>query len=413
MEYAGQRLGPASPAPPVLSDVSQLSALTLVSQDSPTTVASIFAVSHYERTSYYSGITDAGDQPDLLYRTGSDKYPWIQPKGNAYQPIKSLRGVYCTPLNDVWSTVGPQVRDLVKDRNIHYCSIDTARFVTHGEDGEETLGPVVIWVGVYPGSTSADTAHEVSQNILELLEKNGVKGVEVEWHEAVPWKAVGPALLPVVGRKNPTVHVRRHLTAVLGMPITTAEREMDDAQGSVGFFFHEGCDKHGMPSTKVFGVGSHHVLRKEAEEMYEFKGAGTPRQYVRVNGLRRFQRGLDEIKILVSKHGDRAEVYARSVDRLEAKGTSDDEEDARELRETRQSLDKHRQAVVELETFYKDVKTQWSDIVHRNIGHVHYSPPISVDVEGKRYTEDWGTFVLDEAKFKAHFKGNVVDLGLF
>jgi hypothetical protein len=52
------------------------------------------------------------------------------------------------------------------------------------------LGPVVIWVGVYPGSTSADTAHEVSQNILDLLEKNGVMGVEIEWHEAVPWKAV-------------------------------------------------------------------------------------------------------------------------------------------------------------------------------------------------------------------------------
>jgi hypothetical protein len=197
------------------------------------------------------------------------------------------------------------------------------------------------------------------------------------------------------------------------MPITTAEREMDDAQGSVGFFFHEGYDKHGMPSRMVFGVSNHHVLRKEAEEMYEFKGASTPCQYVRVNGLRRFQRGLDEIKILVSKHGDRAEVYARSVDRLEAKGTSDNEEDARELRETRQSLDKHRQAVVELETFYKDVKTQWSDIVLRNIGHVHYSPPISVDVEGERYTEDWGTFVLEEAKFKAHFKGNVVDLGVF
>ena len=72
----------------------------------------------------------------------------------------------------------------MKDWKTRY-SIDPARFITHGEDGEETLGPVVIWVGVYPGSTSADTAHEVSQNILELLEKSRVKDVEVEWHEAV------------------------------------------------------------------------------------------------------------------------------------------------------------------------------------------------------------------------------------
>ncbi|KAI6106624.1 hypothetical protein EDD16DRAFT_1523830 [Pisolithus croceorrhizus] len=77
---------------------------------------------------------------------------------------------------------------LVKDRKLSI-SIGLARFVTHEEDGRGTPGPVVIWIGVHPGSTAADTAHEVSQNILELLEKNGVKDVEVEWHEVVSWMA--------------------------------------------------------------------------------------------------------------------------------------------------------------------------------------------------------------------------------
>jgi hypothetical protein len=31
--------------------------------------------------------------------------------------------------------------------------VDPAHFITYGEDGEETLGPIVIWVGVYSGST--------------------------------------------------------------------------------------------------------------------------------------------------------------------------------------------------------------------------------------------------------------------
>ncbi|KIO32551.1 hypothetical protein M407DRAFT_241424 [Tulasnella calospora MUT 4182] len=421
IDYACQRKNPASLASSTLSDESQLSAATLLSQDSAgsaisaSTANSAYAVSNYESTSYYNGITDEGEHPDLLYRTGSAKYPWIQPSGRyPYQPTKSLRGVYRTPLNDVWSTVGPQVRKLVKDRKIRY-SIDPARFVTHGEDGEETLGPVVIWIGVYPGSTSADTAHEVSQSILELLEKNGVKDVEVEWHEAVSWKAAGPALLHVVGNYNPTVYVRRHLTAALGMPIATAEGEMNDAQGSVGFFFHEGRDKHGNPSTKVFGVSNRHVLREKIKGKYEFKGPGAPRQYVRVNGLRRFQRGLDEIKVSIGDHGIIADLEAREVIELEAKGTSEDEdeaeEDATELRKTRESLEEHKFAIADLEKLYDDVRTQWSDIELRNIGHVHYSPPISVDVEGEQYTEDWGTFDLEEAKFKAQFKGNVVDLG--
>lgn len=152
---------------------------------SPATVVSAHTVSDYERTSYYNGLADEGDHPDLLYRTGSAKYPWTQPSGrHAYQPTKSLRGVFGTPLNDVWSTVGPQVRDLVRAQKTPY-SINTARFVTHGEDGEDTLGPVVIWIGVPPSATSADTAHDVSNRILDLLERNLVKDVEVEWHEAV------------------------------------------------------------------------------------------------------------------------------------------------------------------------------------------------------------------------------------
>jgi len=74
-------------------------------------------------------------------------------------------------------------------------------------------------------------------------------------------------------------------------------------------------------------------------------------------------------------------------------------------------LEAEKRAIVVLEQFYKDLTAQWSDIGLRNIGHVHYSPPISVDVKGERFTEDWGTIELLEAKFKNRFMGNVVDLG--
>lgn len=47
-----------------------------------------------------------------------------------------------------------------------------------------TSGPVVIWVSVYPDSTSVETAHEVSQKILKLFADNDMDGVKVEWCEA-------------------------------------------------------------------------------------------------------------------------------------------------------------------------------------------------------------------------------------
>jgi len=81
MAYASQqRKGPTSPAR------SQSSGPTLLSQESDTTVVSPHAVSDYERTSYYNGVTDDGEHPDLLYRTGSAKYPWIRPAGRHAHP---------------------------------------------------------------------------------------------------------------------------------------------------------------------------------------------------------------------------------------------------------------------------------------------------------------------------------------
>lgn len=88
------------------------------------------------------------------------------------------------------------------------------------------------------------------------------------------------------------------------------------------------------------------------------------------------------------------------------------DEDAKELLKARQDLSEQKQAIDALQAFYKDIKEQWGDTRHHTIGHIHYSPPISVDVVGERYTEDWGSFELEKARFEAHFKGNVIDLGV-
>lgn len=70
----------------------------------------------------------------------------------------------------------------MKNHGGSYSSIGTVRFVT-GEGDAGTPGPVVIWIAVPPGSTSPDTAHKVSQDILALLAENGVEDVVVEWTE--------------------------------------------------------------------------------------------------------------------------------------------------------------------------------------------------------------------------------------
>ncbi|KAI9512446.1 hypothetical protein F5148DRAFT_973579 [Russula earlei] len=175
-----------TPTHPALSALTFASERTVVSEQR--TIVSEHGPDAYERASYYNGITGDGDHPELVYRSDSLTMPFPKPVGRfAHVPIKSLRGVFGTPLNKVWDTVGPQIRDIIKAQKIQWSSISLARFFTHGPPGEEkgSLGPVVIWIGVLPGSTSPDTAHDVSQQILALLRKHEVEGVVVEWTEAV------------------------------------------------------------------------------------------------------------------------------------------------------------------------------------------------------------------------------------
>ena len=102
---------------PALGNVSavssNLSALTFASD---ATVVSQYTPDEYEKTSYYNGITGDSDHPELVYRSTS--FP--KPTGRyAHIPVKSLRGVFHTPLNGVWDMVGPEIRGLIKARKIN------------------------------------------------------------------------------------------------------------------------------------------------------------------------------------------------------------------------------------------------------------------------------------------------------
>lgn len=415
INYSGHRKSLGSPASPTIGEAS-----AYLSAHSPADTAPVspYAISDWERTTYYNGISPGGDHPELLYRSDLLENPFPVPTGrHPHIPSKTARGVFNTRLNAVWHAVAPLIRELLKNLKIHYSAFKAARFLTHGEDGKDTLGPVVVWIATHPGTTTAENAHDASLEILSLLKANGVEGVVVEWYEGAVEKLTSPPLLRITNDTNPTHYVRRFLTATLGMPIATAEREADDAQGSVTLFFHENKDKDGNPSDRVFGVSNCHVLRNDTTVEYKFRGSGAAAQYVRVNGFRRFQRGLDEIKGCIAGYGIDADLLVREIIELEAKPKSKDQEEAVEdeeaIKAKRMKLAKVKKDIGILEAFYDEVNSQWDDIARRNIGHVHWAPEISVDVQGSCYTRDIGTFVVDPTRFKAQFKGNVVDLGAF
>ena len=212
-----------------------------------------------------------------------------------------------------------------------------------------------------------------------------------------------------VGSTNPTHHVRRFLTALLGIPLATQGMEKE---GTLTLWFHENKDKNSDPSNNVYGVSNCHVLRKNTTTDYEHKG-GAARDFVRVCGLHRFQRGLNEIKNAISDHGIRASCFTQEIDGLE-KTENPDEEVAAEIVKNRRYLEDENEAIGQLGALHDEVTKYWPDFRLHRIGYVQHAEAIKVDIEGgTRYTSDWGAFLAAEAKVGDRFEGNVVDIGVF
>ncbi|RPD75680.1 hypothetical protein L226DRAFT_552708 [Lentinus tigrinus ALCF2SS1-7] len=189
------------------------------------------------------------------------------------------------------------------------------------------------------------------------------------------------------------------------MPIATAEREDEDNK-----------DRDGHASARVLAVTNCHVtLRKNTAVPYQYNDAGAPRRHVRLAGFRRFQRGLDEITSATAAHATKAVLLTRDIVDLHSKLHSEDAEEAEEATAAitikHAQLEQETRNIAALEHFHDEVCKQWANIKHRDIGYVDWAPRIAVDVDDRSYTKDIGTFEVDAERFRAQFKGNVVDLG--
>ena len=84
------------------------------------------------------------------------------------------------------------------------------------------------------------------------------------------------------------------------------------------------------------------------------------------------------------------------------------------MKEQTKKLEEAEAAIKTLNQFHDEVKKYWSEEGQRVLGHVAYSPPITVGTGNGRYTEDWALIELDRSKIDwGTFKSNVMDLGMF
>lgn len=83
---------------------------------------------------------------------------------------------------------------------------------------------------------------------------------------------------------------------------------------------------------------------------------------------------------------------------------------SRALRRTKTELEERNEDNGLLQTLFDQVNADWQNGDERRFGIVDWAPKISVQVDGRNYTRDIATFVIEETKLK-NFEKNVVDLG--
>ena len=149
------------------------------SQSQPSDTSAL--VSPFEKVHFYHGISS--DPPELLYRSDLETNPFVIPKAedrHSAIPEKTIHGVFDPIFRPIWpDTLAPAISSLLKERRIRYSTLSAVRFSTP----DDNLGPIVIWISVFPNSTTDIACRDVSPDIISILESHGVKGAVVQWIE--------------------------------------------------------------------------------------------------------------------------------------------------------------------------------------------------------------------------------------
>ena len=193
----------------------------------PSIPATPYPPSSVEAAYYYYGLPS---RPRLVAR--SSVCVWDEPKPESYPVPKESSPIGFHPLLDCWEvTIGPAMIVFLDSKGVKWTSLDPLRMGYAGQSSP----PVIIWMGVEPGSLSATDGINIAIGCREILSAHGINDVHIEIRESEVIRSANmyrPASL-----FNPTAEVREPLSTALGLPISPGAKRT--IQGTGGLFFSD------------------------------------------------------------------------------------------------------------------------------------------------------------------------------
>ena len=336
--------------------------------------------------------------PRFIARSSSDS--WVVPTGmEAYLQPRELRPVGQHRLCDIWEGgLHVAVEDYLRQRSVVYTSVDPVRLWVVGEDA----APVIIWVGVEPGSLSHADGVDVAVGLRGILLANAIEDVHVEIRECVV--SASAKMYEPVPSSDPTVQVREPFSTALG--ITICAEDTPHIQGTATLFFTVSSEPGNL-----FLLAARHVLfRVDEDNAHYVYHDSAPRKNVLLLGTNGFQARTQDIE---KKIGG-TQLILQQLERRFALADKIKSEAAaeRERNAVNSEIAEQKEAITELEQLLANVKRDWTDQKNRIIGHVILSPPLSLSVGEGRFTQDFAVIEVDTTKIDAsNFIGNAIDLG--
>jgi hypothetical protein len=258
------------------------------------------------------------------------------------------------------------------------------------------------------GVASVSLWHECSHcsHCLPATPQVQLTDIEVEFRESIFTRSVGPKLLQSTASIINTIpSICGPLTPALGLPI--AAQATSYTEGTGALYISEGPD-----SEKVYILTARHVVfppNAGSNNLYNHKQTRGPHHEVILPGPKAFQTLLKSTMVKIGHHKTMVDCYNEELEDLQ---DGDDNDEKREV--IWGELKTEEGAIKALNQFHNQATKYWSEESLRVIGHVAYSPPITVGASSKCYTEDWALIELDRNKIDwNNFTGNAVDLGMF
>ncbi|CUS06786.1 unnamed protein product, partial [Tuber aestivum] len=343
-----------------------------------------------EANLYYYGLYS---RPVLVARTSTTLWkPPVCPPG--YPSAKWLRTVGNHPLGNIWeSNLAPEIHKILESRGVKWTSTDVARIGLVGE----LLPPVIVWIGVQPGTLSKEDGHTVALACKGLLLEHQILDVEVEIRESIVTQYSGPKFLKPATPNDPTAELRQPLTSTLGLSICVTRTVW--AEGTGGFYLTDN-------NSKLYLVTARHVVIPSDSDItpYVHKVSSQRLNKIALFSPISYKDYVKRIETAIADQGGIIEYQKRVV--------QESEERIKERAYQENILKKVEAALEALKKLCNQVAKCWGNIEDRIIGDLIFSPALEYGAGSKRYTQDYALIEVDQSKIDiASFTGNVVDLG--